>query len=108
MVRTYTSILSTDTLKLLRDYSWTVKKQQMQDLASMLGGPQLGGLHRDRMESNQRFNQQQQINAILSDWFDLGMSAMSEMEALEKLITVLNDNNIALHPLAQDLQKVHF
>lgn len=36
------------------------------------------------------------------------MSAVSEREAVEKLITVLDDDNIALKPLAQDVQKVPF
>ena len=43
---------------------------------------------------------------ILSDWYNEEMHAMRRQEALEKLVTTFNHDNIRLFPLAKQVKQV--
>jgi len=85
--------------------SGNINGQKMTDIAAMLHPIVCGNTLRRRRESGAH-SDDREMRRVLSDWYDREMFDMTRREALNKLVTVLENDNVDLKPLARDLKEL--
>ena len=63
------------------------------------------GRHRQRMERDRDKDKHVMLKYILCDWWQFGLFELTNEKALEKIVQVCQDSNVALLPLAKALQE---
>ena len=79
-----------------------IGSKHMRDIAYKLG-QRVGGSHLRRTDQGRLSNQAEMKN-VLSDWYIEGMFEMSSSEALDRLIVILDSEEVRLRPLAKKLK----
>ena len=88
-----------------------ISDDQMDCIADLLGrhpGHQpndVFGRHRQRMERDRDKDRHVMLKYILCDWWQFGLFELTNEKALEKIVQVCQDSNVALLPLAKALQE---
>ena len=64
------------------------------------------GRHRQRMERDRDKDRHVMLKYILCDWWLFDLFELTNEKALEKLVNVCQDSNVALRPLAKALKDI--
>ena len=80
--------------------------QKMRDFAYGLS-LSVGGQHKRRVEDERKRCDRPEMQRILGDWaeLDTNFTTMSQQEVVQKIITLLESNEIRLNPLVHVLKE---
>ena len=87
-----------------------ISDDQMDCIADLLGRQPgepnnvLGG-HKQRMERDRDKDKHVMLKYILCDWWQFHLFELTHEEAIEKIVKVCQDSNVALLPLAKALKE---
>ena len=103
--------LGKGTVKLLLDSARNgdISDDQMDCIADLLGRQpgepnNVFGGHRQRMERDRDKDKHVMLKYILCDWWQFDMFDLTSEIALQKIVKVFQDSNVALLPLAKALK----
>ena len=86
-----------------------ISDDQMDSIADLLGRQpgepnNVFGRHRQRMERDRDKDKHVMLKYILCDWWQVHLFDLTSEKALEKIVKVCQDSNVALLPLAKALK----
>ena len=86
-----------------------ITDDQMDCIADLLGRQPgepnaVFGRHKQRMERDRDKDKHVMLKNILCDWWQFGLFELTNEKALEKIVKVCQDSNVALLPLAKALK----
>jgi hypothetical protein len=99
-------LLGEGTYNDLVDYAMEGRMKKMADFVQHLGQCDNGGPNRLYGNHNDRGAQTSEVamKAILSDWWDNGLNLMTQKQAIQKLVLVLEHRDVHVMPLAHKLR----
>ena len=107
--------LGKGTVKLLLDSARNgdISNDQMECIAELLGRQpgepnNVFGRHRQRMEDYKDKEKHAMLKYILCDWWQVHLFELTSEKALEKIVKVCQDSNVALLPLAKALKGTRY
>ena len=105
--------LGKQAVNLLLDFARNgdIRDHQMDSIADLLGRQPgepnaVFGRHRKRMERDRDKTWPVMLMYILCDWWEYELFELTNEKALEKIVNVCKDSNVALRPLAKALQDI--
>ena len=107
--------LGKQAVKLLLDsaINGDISDNQMDSIADLLGRQpdpsepnDVFGRHRQRMERDRDKDRHVMLKYILCDWWQYELFELSNEKALQKIVNVCQDSNVALRPLAMALMDI--
>ena len=101
-----------DAVKKIKKYSNKTSIRKLGAFAQRLPedpeqAEEMFGRHRARATSNQEHDLKEEMNWILSDWWECGLNGMDQEKAFKRLIQVCAHTNVGFHLLAKELQELH-